>query len=185
MVTINYSDIEDLKKDASKSINNYVNSIALLESIEFVKKKDGTDYVNLIKALRLKEGSPFKNLNIYRDGESYYVSATNINTDTYVKEYISGYENLVYNYAKQEYIVPDSISRDRIIDEYCRVPYYMLNTDEMNARISKMAMSLRSYKKETEDKVARLDAMYEILQDTAKKLNELGDLPYKWKDCIH
>ena len=184
MIKVDMNEIANLKTKYKVMIRDYETSIALLESIELIFKKDGSEYANILKAFKLKDNSRFAHFNVVRDDESFIITATDTTTDKYVKEHISGYENLNYNYAKKEYILPEGVTDDRVIEGGWRVPYYMLNTTEMNERIAKMIENYYSYKKEAEDKVQRIDAMCDILNETAKKLNDLGDLPYGWKECI-
>lgn len=184
-VSLDMYEVEKLKEKYNVMIKNYENLIELLKSLEVIYKKDGTDYANMLKAFKLKWGSHFKNLNVYRDEETFIVSATDTNTDNCVKEHIYGYENLERNYSTGEYKIPDGVTEDRVISGGWRVPYYMLNTKEMNNRIAQMVSNYYSFKKEAEAKLSRIDAMCEILKETATKLNTLGELPYGWKECLH
>lgn len=185
-IRVDMNEVENLKSKYKVMIKNYETSIALLKSIEVIYKKDGTEYANMLNAFKLKDNSRFKNFKVCRDDENYIITATDTTTDTYVKETIYGYENLVYDYSTGagKYIIPEGVTEDRVISGGWRVPYYMLNTKEMNDRISNMISNYYSFKEENEKKAQRIDAMCDILKETANKLNDLGELPYGWKECI-
>lgn len=184
-VSLDMNEVENLKSNYVVMIKNYETSIALLKAIDVIYKKDGTEYANMLNAFKLKDGSRFKNFKVFREDENYVIVAIDTTTDTYVKETIYGYENLEYNYVENKYNLPEGVTEDRVIGGGWRVPYYMFNTKEMNDKIARTISNYYSFKKNAEEKTQRIDAMCEILKETAKKLNDLGELPYGWKECLH
>lgn len=186
-LSINTSKILDLKKSAQETIQNYTDKIEFLESIEIDYKKDGSEYVFLNKAFRLKEGSPYKNFKVTREGEghwAYELSAVDTRTNKYINARLYGYQNLEMNYSTREYDIPEGISKDRVIKESCFVPYYALNTKELQETLVSDICSLYEWREAKVIEMNNIDAMVKILKDTVDKLNALEDIPYGWKDII-
>lgn len=184
-VSLDMNEVENLKSKYVEMIKNYETSTALLKAIEVAYKKDGTEYANVLNAFKLKDNSRFKNFKAFREDENYIIVAIDTTTDTYVKETIYGYENLQYNYIENKYTLPEGVTEDRVIGGGWRVPYYMLNAKEMKDKIARMISNYCSFKDDAEEKTQRIDAMCEVLKETATKLNALGELPYGWKECLH
>lgn len=186
-LSINTSKILDLKKSAQETIQNYTDKIEFLESIEICYKKDDSEYAFLNKAFRLKEGSPYRSFNVTREGDGdwvYVLSATDTRTDKYISTRLYGYQNLEMNYSTREYDIPEGISKDRVIKESCRVPYYVLNTKELQETLVGDIHSLYEWREENVIKRNNIDVTVKILRDTVDKLNALEDIPYGWKDII-
>ena len=183
VITIIDYKVKELREKLEKQIVAYDNELSLLSSIYVATKKDGTEYANLVKGFR-NNNPQFTNFRVLRDEDNRFTVSAYLN-DTYVNVDVYGYENLTYDYTEQKYVTPTGVDEDRVLGGGWRVPYYLLNTDELNERIKGMYNARLVWKREAMNKLKNIDTMVEILSDTARKLNALGDIPYGWKDCIH
>ena len=183
MTRLDMNKVNKLIEEGKQRIEKYNDEFMLLNCLTVAKKKNGEEYVNPTQALKLVEGSPFTGLAIYKNDDNYMISA--YKDDTRVAVRLDGYKQLKYNYAKQEYDLPEGVTEERVLGrETWRVPYYLLNAKELRDEIENDKSYRLVWMKDEQTRIDNLNEVLPFVEALCNKANELGDLPYGWTSII-
>lgn len=183
MTRLDMNKVNELIGKGKQRIDTYNNEFMLLNSLTIAKKKNGEEYVNPTQAIKLVDGSPFTDLSIYKDDDNYMVSA--YKDDIKVAIRLDGYKQLKYNYAKQEYDLPEGVTEERVLGrDTWRVPYYILNTKELRDEIERDKSNRLKWISDEQLRIDNLNEVLPFVEALCNKANELGNLPYGWTSII-
>ena len=175
--------LEDMKNEIKKQIEDKNAKIAALEKVVIKKKKDGSDYKKLSKAI---EGGTILRDNINSSYETAYIDVHYHGT-SYLTARIP-----VYGYQKD---LPDTDERKKDKFKYRNNDTYFFTTDEIKEAIQKeidntkksiieleeasqiigaVYKSIIAKAKEIHDELEDIKTLHYELTDTAKKVVEFG-----------
>ena len=177
---------DEIRKKLINQIEDYERKINLWRSVEIVKKKDGSEFVNF--------GKNFTNAKIVKEWDNLYLTVSGFD-NYYHPAYISDSINLrvVCQYWKGE-----KPAEERVIKEIGLLPYFYLNVEETYGEVKKIIEKYEGIVEEKKNELERLDEAYDyvvkVLDDLEVNLRRLcgcedsalkNSLFYELQEKIH
>lgn len=183
MTRLDMNKVNKLIEEGKQRMEKYNDEFMLLNCLTVAKKKNGEEYVNPTQALKLVDGSPFTGLTICKNDDNYMISAYNGEYRVAIR--LDGYKQLKYNYAKQEYDLPEGVTEERVLGrDTWRVPYYLLNAKELRDEIERDKSNRLGWIKNEQTRIDNLNGVLPYVEALCDMANKLGELPYGWTSII-